>query len=470
VLEQALHLCFGLDPKDADAADTLRNDADGADSLGRNYQWQAAQLKKKLEQLESVTEPEKSADELRKINERHSKLVGERDDAEREALDADQARADADLQFAKATADVATLAAEYDRAFSEYLRGSASPAAHPLVKQSIEQQRCGLCGTAGSQVVEVIKAKVGSASCPLCDSATTARVRKPDALKKVDSALAEAKANLTNAMAKRERLIANSLAATGKLNSAVAALDGFERKYSTLIEAGEGQDGSRLQRTIAGYREQIAGLLARSQKEREKRDRKRKELAVLRRKLLAQYSEAEERFVPILKDLAHSFLGIGVDVRMDQRAGGVSLALTMDDTLRRKTFQLSESQRFFVDIALRMALLKFTSPEYRTACLLVDTPEGALDIAYEKRAGDMFAKFVLDGFNLIFTANINTSQLLQSLALNCGKSHMRLHRMTSWTPLSEVQQAEETLFESAYEYINAALAKGPAHRGPATHG
>ena len=123
-------------------------------------------------------------------------------------------------------------------------------------------------------------------------------------------------------------------------------------------------------------------------------------------------------------------------------------------------FQLSESQRFFVDIALRMALLKFTSSPDKRACLLIDTPEGALDIAYEKRAGDMFAQFVLDGFNLIFTANINTSQLLLALASLCGKSHMRLCRMTSWTELSEVQKKEEGLFNKAYKQINLALAKG----------
>src|SRR6266478_1052810 len=53
VLDQALHLCFGLDPKDADRADTLRREKERADSRVRNLQWDATELRKKVEHLES---------------------------------------------------------------------------------------------------------------------------------------------------------------------------------------------------------------------------------------------------------------------------------------------------------------------------------------------------------------------------------------------------------------------------------
>jgi energy-coupling factor transporter ATP-binding protein EcfA2 len=460
VLEQALHLCFGLDPKDADTADSLRREAEVAGSLGRNFHWQAAELKKRLEQLESVSAPGESAEELDDIRGRHKKLTVERDEAEEAAHSAEQERADADLLFAKTTAEVARLSAEYERAFAEYLRGSASPAAHPVVKASLSEQRCGLCGSSGTGIVEAINANVNSDLCPLCGSKIVARIRTPDILKKLDSELAQQKTEMRKAMARRERAIAEASTAVGRFNDTLSALDRFEREYASLLEVGEDGDGSRIQRTIAGYREQISTLLSKRQKQYEKRDEKKKELNRLRRNLIAQYSEAEERFVPVFKTLAHSFLGINLDVRMEAGARGVSLTVSVDDVPRRKIFQLSESQRFFVDIALRMALLKFTSPPGSKASLLVDTPEGSLDIAYEKRAGDMFARFVLDGFNLIFTANINTSQLLLALASNCGTSHMRLNRMTSWTELSEVQRAEENLFNNAYQQISAALAKG----------
>jgi hypothetical protein len=92
----------------------------------------------------------------------------------------------------------------------------------------------------------------------------------------------------------------------------------------------------------------------------------------------------------------------------------------------------------------------------------VDTPEGSLDIAYENRAGIMFADFVKQGFMLVLTANINTSRLLLALAEQCGSQKMSLCRMTTWTELSEVQIAEEQLFEAAYATIQNALQSGSA--------
>ena len=65
------------------------------------------------------------------------------------------------------------------------------------------------------------------------------------------------------------------------------------------------------------------------------------------------------------------------------------------------------------------SLSRSPSPAY-SATLYIDTPEGSLDIAYERRAGRMFGKFVEGHERLFMTANINTSQLLQELAPTCG--------------------------------------------------
>lgn len=109
-----------------------------------------------------------------------------------------------------------------------------------------------------------------------------------------------------------------------------------------------------------------------------------------------------------------------------------------------------------------MALIQHMSASDGKGCLAIDTPEGALDIAYESRAGDMFAQFVQAGFQLVMTANINSSQLLLSLARRCGTAKMSIDRMTQWAELSAVQKAEEALFEDAYTKIESALTKGTA--------
>jgi hypothetical protein len=126
----------------------------------------------------------------------------------------------------------------------------------------------------------------------------------------------------------------------------------------------------------------------------------------------------------------------------------------MNGTLRSRSDEVSESQRFFIDIALRMALSEFMANG--PATILIDTPEGSLDIAYEARAGAMFSKFA-EANKIIMTANIRSSQLVLRLAGLQRREGMQLVRMTDWTDLSEVQQSEERLFSQAYDAIEAAL-------------
>ena len=72
----------------------------------------------------------------------------------------------------------------------------------------------------------------------------------------------------------------------------------------------------------------------------------------------------------------------------------------------------------------------------------------------------MFARFVESGYQLLMTANINTSRLLRELATRCGtKTECTLERMTEWTTLSTVQASAQHLFREAFDQIEADLSK-----------
>jgi DNA repair exonuclease SbcCD ATPase subunit len=464
VLEQALHICFGVDPRNADRADSLRREAEKADSLVRNYQWDATVLKKKVQQLESLFDEGIGARDLDREMAEYKALIRSKDDAEGSVRTIQQQRQDVDLQYAQVVASVADKTAAYEKAFSEHFSAKSAVEANPVLLRSVESLKCAICGSTGDKIAKTINAKLASNTCPLCESSVDRSKKTPDILRKIDAELAKAKAQLADTSARRTRVQSEVDDAEAQLTHAVTSLDKYEREHTSVVEASTDRSGTAVQRRIAGYREQIQSLLDKKKSQYEKREEKRKALGQLQKSLVAQYSEAEERFVPAFKDLAHSFLGIDLDIRLDTRAAGVFLTLAVKDSPRRQIYQLSESQRFFVDIALRMALLQFTSGEGKSACLLIDTPEGSLDIAYESRAGDMFARFVRDGFNIIMTANINTSQLLLNLAAKCGPARMHLCRMTSWTELSEVQKAEEHLFNRAYKQIVSALKSAKAGR------
>jgi ABC-type cobalamin/Fe3+-siderophores transport system ATPase subunit len=186
-----------------------------------------------------------------------------------------------------------------------------------------------------------------------------------------------------------------------------------------------------------------------------KRNKARKELEPLESELNIGYVNAEKDFIPLFNQYAKSFLGLDLDINLSISSKGIaSLSIDIDDTVRRDSFQLSESQRYFVDIALRMALVDLSA---NSATILIDTPEGSLDIAYESRAGMMFADFASHSRKIVMTANINSSQLLLELARICKSDRMKIERMTDWTLLSEVQQQENNRIEEAYSNIEARL-------------
>ena len=169
------------------------------------------------------------------------------------------------------------------------------------------------------------------------------------------------------------------------------------------------------------------------------------------------FASVDGAFIPTFRGYARSFIGLDIDIDLRDVDGMTSLVINVNGYDRRSRFQLSESQQYFLDIALRFSLIECSKS--KNAFMLIDTPEGSLDIAYENRAGKMFADFVDKGYDVIMTANINSSQLLLKLAERCGKDKMKVERMTDWTMLTQVQQEEQEIIEKAYAQIENKLTK-----------
>jgi hypothetical protein len=282
-------------------------------------------------------------------------------------------------------------------------------------------------------------------------------------LQEIDKELAKTKQDLDEALRAEKRIEVELAETKDKFANIRKSLDIFEHENSQfLAKLNSDQtitDG--IDKIFSRYRVQIEEFEEQARKYRRERDEKRRKLHDLETRLQRRYDEAEGEFVPKFKRLAEKFLGLDLDVRMERKSGsapGVTLVLEIESKERRQYHQLSESQRFFVDIALRMALAQYMSDQQEKTTLFIDTPEGSLDIAYESKAGEMFADFVNEGYHIVMSANINSSQLLQRLAKKCGQVKMELCRMTTWTELSEVQVEEEELFDQAYEVIENALA------------
>jgi energy-coupling factor transporter ATP-binding protein EcfA2 len=458
-LEQTLHLSFGVDSETAKRADDLRDKAQKADSYGRNAGWQASVTRKKLKELGQAASSTKK-DQLDDVEAAYNRLQAESDETIKLADKTELALRDANLQFAELSVTQTTLRAEYDSEFSKRLAKAGDIRYHPIIKRSIAEGRCQLCDAHGAAVPNAIEKRLQSGHCPICSTKLTghATSKSLGRLKELDKKLGAAAKAVTNAMKRVERLKSEFDQAMRRRDSAVEAFERFTSKNRKEIARLQASGSSGIQAILDEYRRQIENLEREKRRRYLERNEYRAQLRPIQQLLEKQYRNAEHVFVPIFRELAQSFLGVELNVVFElSKSSGANLILDVQRDERREYHQLSESQRFFVDIALRMALIKYMSANEDPGCLYLDTPEGSLDIAYETRAGRMIAQFVKNGFGCVMTANINTSRLLISLAEDCGSQHMVLHRMTTWAELTEVQTAEEELFDDAFAKIEKTL-------------
>ncbi|WP_025041869.1 AAA family ATPase [Nitrosospira briensis] len=80
---------------------------------------------------------------------------------------------------------------------------------------------------------------------------------------------------------------------------------------------------------------------------------------------------------------------------------------------------VSESQKEFIDLAFRMALLEIVAPE-ASAMLILETPEASLDSVFVPRAADLLRRFAIRSgggaaTRLIASSNVNREQMIPAL-------------------------------------------------------
>ena len=263
--------------------------------------------------------------------------------------------------------------------------------------------------------------------------------------------LSQYRLDLDREVEKRRRLLKELIDIDKSLSDIAAEMKEFEGEHNiSFSNTSEGPDDIGLVGLLDLYKAQKDRLLKDKNDSKDNRQKKREELKLLEDALAVQYSNAKEHFIPLFNSYAESFLGLNVDIQLSFTAKSASFKLNIEDSHRKEAHQLSESQRYFIDIALRMALLNY---RMNNCTLMVDTPEGSLDIAYESRAGKMFADFAAPSSKMVMTANINTSKLLFELASICKNKRMQIVRMTEWAELSKVQLAQEAAIDGAFEEL-----------------
>lgn len=468
VMERVLYRAFGWDSNMAKKADGIRREIQHEDSRVRNRQWEATRMQKRIREIRAqsrgLPEAQRAYDTLVS---RHETLTRQFEEDSKLLEELDNLVKDATLTLAERSVREAALREEYTQFFELSFQARPLLAQHPMITTSIADHMCGLCGNRTDEAQSTIAAKSKGAICPLCNSPVAQEEiagDKSGRLQEIDQELARVRNSIKDVHRSLENLNRDLAVARKKREASRDGLDEFDRQNEITLDNLRGVlDKGSSESSLADYRHQLALIEKEKKIAYDRREDLKQDLLNLQKELEQQYLQVEKTFVPMFSGLAEQFLGMPLTVQLEARTtGDLRLIVTVRGTTRRQRQHLSESQRFFLDIALRMALVKHMSDPTSSGGLVIDTPEGSLDIAYEKRAGDMMAKFSNGGHQIIMTANLNTSKLLIALARNCGRDNMRICRMMDWAELSEVQQEEEPLFDEAYREIEEALDAAPS--------
>lgn len=458
----ALAIAFNSEPDDADKILDLTRRMEKHESNARNLKWQSTQARKKIEELTQKTKGKKVSD-IEKLENEFGKLQKELEKIEKIYGNIEIEYDTMLKRQSHLNSEIMQFKNEHARLFSRYSRPRSQLLKNINVQLSIKKQECCLCGSSGSHIVESIERSIHKEKCPLCnatinesDNAEQNKLLK--LIQKNDEKIFSKNSELENLIFEVDGKKIELEKAEIEMKNAREKVEEFAEDNPDISFKGTGN--KKIDTLIKQYKKQYDLAAKEAKDEYGKRDKLKPEYEKLLKRVEASYKEAETVFVPTFKKLAKSFIGLDLNIQPKRSDKTIKLVLELQDTARTESFQLSESQRFFLDIALRMSLAIFLSGKKNGATMMIDTPEGSLDIAYESRVGNMFAEYVtVYNQNLFMTANINASQLLLSLAEKCGKNKMTFRRMLEWTDPSEIQKEGEHLFKKVYANIETALNK-----------
>lgn len=92
----------------------------------------------------------------------------------------------------------------------------------------------------------------------------------------------------------------------------------------------------------------------------------------------------------------------------------MTAAAFTDKRIRRTPDDVSESQREFIDLAFRMALME-TAAGGGPSSLVIETPEASLDVIFMRKAGDLLRTFASGQRRVVITSNLTNTEMIPSL-------------------------------------------------------
>ncbi len=311
---------------------------------------------------------------------------------------------------------------------------SSSDTAQYLMAQLISDQVCLACGSDSPRAAAGLHKRIAEQRCVVCDTPvtrTTSRAGGPKAIAKASSDLERAQKRLQSA---RQRQVDTGV----ELEQQIARI----QELTTSVAKRAAQIESLVRRLppdeaeLHEQRGEVAALRARLETMKKELENRRKQfMSLIKRtskEIVAHKDEIRESF----EEYARGFLledckliwsphkdqigetGRAIDFpAFELEMGGADF----DSPVRREgPQQVSESQREFIDLAFRMALIRVAAIG-GVGSIVIDAPESSLDAVFVKRAADVMARYAKEAENrLIVTSNLVEGNLIPELMRRGG--------------------------------------------------
>lgn len=308
-----------------------------------------------------------------------------------------------------------------------------------MVAHLMSEHDCLVCGSQAPDAAQVYAHRLSAGHCVVCDTDLSRSVRMAETRDLADERMVRAESMLV-------QVDVELAAATREREEAEQEFDA----HTTAI--------TRLRSEVAGRSARLSQIVQMLPPDETTIRNQRSELASIRNHLEVMKQElATERtaFAGFVQDCTEALLGSSAEIvaAFEQYAGAflserVSLTWTMrsaavgqsGEAIPFPAFELnmtgsdfgeavrragpgdvSESQREFIDLAFRMALMKAAGDG--SAALIVDTPESSLDAVFAKRAGQVLLRFAHDRENrVVVTSNLIEGSLLPTLVAGLAET------------------------------------------------
>jgi predicted nucleic acid-binding Zn-ribbon protein len=309
---------------------------------------------------------------------------------------------------------------------------------------------CPACGKTNKAATQRIHSLLANTRCPCCES-DLAGDQKVVSISKGDSNKIQGlEAQLKDLRTRIERARARVKLKEAELADTREAYYASQRTRADLrhrvraLEANQGPTTDEFTQLSHGLQQQEIQVATLKDERADAQDRYEKLLEKARRRI----SEVADGVVRAFKTYARNFLleksELSYDLSKRQVGEGgpltsfPSFVLKMSSgaapsgSIRESADQVSESQKEFVDLAFRMAILDVCSKQSGPGMLVIETPESSLDSLFIERAGELLREFA-EGADwkktnlVIATTNLNKENMLGHL-LDLSASKVRSQR------------------------------------------